>query len=273
MPEFGDARMLRNFATSMLEPLGGLQCGMALRSCDAYNELMRDTLGGGGASFRLHVEHDAAGAPYLADDQGAESPIMITLTDEDGIRGVAWAQPSSESALMGLGIDLAVRGDFPFEERMVRSYRRIFTEREWETIHALAPDDPDLGATLLFSAKEAAFKSASQRIRVTFRECGANGEAYGCPYFELRDIETVPLGQPATLPYAPVRMEPELASGSAAELAAQPTVLVEGRWTSHGISCIGDAAKAFEFLGIGRVEARFALVGPMVLCIAAALSE
>lgn len=261
--DFGDQRVFDVLVRDLFGPLGCVRYGVRLQTCATYDELAGLFLGFSENRSGLHVEHDGAGAPLLVDANGVESSVLISLTDEDGVRGIAWAQPGEGSDVVGVGIDLAVRGDFPFTEKVMRGYRRIFTEREWEMIHALAPDDLDLGATLLFSAKEAAFKSASQRIRATFQEYGANPDAYPCPYFELRDIETVPYDQLPELPGDVVCMK--------SESATEPTKLVEGRWASHGISCIGNAAEAFDFLGIDQVETRFALVGSMVLCTAVAL--
>lgn len=300
MGDFGDAHALGELAREVFAPLGCARYGVRLRASSTYDELAAISLaaadvqgdggvspalmckgtetfhldelaglslaGTGGASG-LQVEHDGAGAPLLVDADGVEAPVLISLTDENDVRGIAWVEPGEASDVVGVGIDLAVRGDFPFTDDMVRAYRRIFTEREWELIHAMAPNDLDLGATLLFSAKEAAFKSASQRIRQTFRECGSDPDAYACPYFELRDIETVPSAELADLPEGIALPDVEPAESP----AATPTVLLKDRWTSRGVSCIGNAAEAFEFLGISHMETRFALVGPMVLCVAAAL--
>lgn len=197
-------------------------------------------------SERLSLSNDFAGAPFLVDGGGVEQPPFISLSDEDGLRCIAWAMPSPESNLVGVGVDLAARGDFSHGGDWQRIYRRIFTEAELGAIGRVAPDDFDLGATMLFSAKEASFKACSQQIRRFFHAHDGEPEKLAGLYFETRDFEILP--------------------------DAKDDPRIDGPWHAAGIAHLGDAARALVLLGIVRIELRFQLVGDKVLSLASAFT-
>jgi len=257
MRELEGKTLLSRLGQASFASYGCKRYGVDVQDATTYEQLIE---GAGILSMYgrpLHLEHDGAGAPLLVDDDGVEQVPFISLTDEDGSRGIAWVDPRESADVIGVGVDLATRGSFPFTESRVRWYRRIFTEREMATIHDMCPHDLDLASTLHFSGKEATFKAASQQIRKLFREAGGELEQFGCPYFEIRDIEVVP--------------DVDGANELARLLAGDAAALHEASWHANGFAHIGDAAAAFAFLGIGRFSVRFALIGNMVLSVAVAL--
>ena len=240
--------------------LGGSECqryGVLVCENTSFERLAAQSGLTGDGHLSWHPTHDDFGAPLLATKAREEAPVMVSFTDEDGVGGIAWVFPAAHGNVAGIGLDLASRGDFPFTESRMRWYQRIFTEREMGIIQAIDPHDPDLGATLLFSGKEAAFKSASQQIRHLFQAAGGKAETFGCPYFETRDIEIVLVDDASAL-----------TRGGAA--AAPGELLPSLAWEARGIAHIGDGAAAFKFLGIDLVLLRFMLIDNKVLGMAVA---
>ena len=228
-------------------------------------DLARDLFG---APPDARIRHDVRGAPYLASRSGAELPPMASFTDEGPWSGVAWADCAE---VAGIGIDLAERGEFALMERDPDLARAVFTERELDLIGARYPEDFDLGATIVFAGKEAAFKSTSHAIRRlanTDGLAGACGQAGASElpeelpnrrlprdlYFEIRDFEISLAGK----------------DGGRKSHRKSPNRLERNEFTATGIKRFGDAERGLGILGIGTIKLRYRLVRNMVLCLAVA---
>jgi phosphopantetheinyl transferase (holo-ACP synthase) len=119
-----------------------------------------------GTLEELPIAHDERQAPYVVGDgSGGESRLMVSLTDENDLLGVAWAEPLPDSAVMGVGLDIASTSDFGMDERGDRFVRLLFTQAEQEEAERTHPENVPIGRAFVFSAKEAAFKAASQALR------------------------------------------------------------------------------------------------------------
>lgn len=119
-----------------------------------------------GALEQLTIEKDEREAPYVVDAlTGRESPLMVSLTDENDLLGVAWAEPAVGSRVIGVGFDLAEASDFDGTRIGNRFVQLVFSEFEQALAVEVHPDDFRLGRAFVFSAKEAAFKATSQAVR------------------------------------------------------------------------------------------------------------
>ena len=128
------------------------------------------------------LTHDEREAPYMEN----ASDLLVSLTDEKGIAVCAWACPQADSALMGLGIDLASVEDFAGERGATFNYL-LFSKHERRLVASRYEESGrmEYGYAMAFSAKEAAFKACAAPLRTWYA-------AHDDPLeFEVREFELV----------------------------------------------------------------------------------
>ena len=180
------------------------------------------------------VAHDEREAPYAVDDKGNELlDMLVSITDEDDERMLAWARVPAGADVLGIGIDLASTDDFLEDNRGNRFSRLLFTPAEKELIEQTEGSVPERRA-MVFSAKEAAFKSTAAPLR---RWYDAHDEEL---FFEAMDFE----------------------------------LRADGTAGGHDRPRRGNRADgALEALGIERIETSFTSYKGMIFCIAVALKR
>lgn len=169
----------------LLAPYGIERCGVILMPPDRWqsgadHHVTRPHLPS------LHLVHDEREAPYAtATGQSATThplPTHVSITDEQGLVLVAWAEPAEDAHVLGLGTDLASTSDFAGHRGETFNHL-LFTERERKVASAIAPEREELACAFAFSAKEAAFKACAAPLRRWYL---THDEELS---FEVRDFE------------------------------------------------------------------------------------
>ena len=118
----------------------------------------------------LRIAYDEREAPFVVGPDGQEdTSLAISLADEGDLLACAWARMTSDSPLLGVGVDLASSSDFddrPFTQRFIKL---VFDDTERTIVRGRWSEDLALGYATAFGAKEAAFKATAQPLRSWYR--------------------------------------------------------------------------------------------------------
>lgn len=179
-------------------------------------------------------EHDEREAPFAVGDDASElCEVLVSITDEDAERLLAWARVPAGSDIAGIGIDLSSTEDFLEDDRGEHFCRLLFTPGEKELIERM-PGPVPMRRAKVFSAKEAGFKSCAAPLRRWYE---VHDEEL---FFEAMDFELKSDG-------------------------------TEGGWERPRRGNRIDAA--LGRLGISRIEVSFSSHKNMIFCIAVALKR
>ena len=162
---------------------GIASCGVAITSADLCGKEVIDADG-----KDVIVSHDGRNAPLLMDAGGHElHDFLVSITDEQDTRMLAWMRRGVGSAIVGLGIDLCSTTDFASDERGDHFARLLLTNGERKLLDC---DDSSLPLrrAQTFAAKEAAFKAASAPLRRWYETHDSELA------FDVRDFELWPNG-------------------------------------------------------------------------------
>lgn len=150
---------------------------------------------------RIAIAADADGAPFALLD-GARLPLSLSISHS---HATAFCALCDEPGI-------AIGADIEFVERRVPAFvRDFFTEREqaW----AAASVEPDLAATLLWSAKEAVLKALREGLRIDTKQVEIFVPPFAAPPDSWDDVK--------------VSLAPELAARYPGEWSAW--------WRGHGV--------------------------------------
>ena len=181
----------RELADNLLEGRGLLRYGVRIVSdplgngkASSWEDTTVSIEGRDGTLEELPIDHDERGAPYvIGEGPGGEARLLVSLTDEDNLLGVAWAEPSAGSKEAGIGIDIASTAEFARTEAGDRFARLLLSDFEQSLASDIHPEDVAMGRAFLFAAKEAAFKAASAAVRSWY--LSHDDEVF----FEARDFQ------------------------------------------------------------------------------------
>ena len=177
-------------------------------------------------------EHDEREAPFAVGDDASElCEVLVSITDEDAERLLAWVRVPEGSDIAGIGVDLSSTEDFLEDERGDRFCQLLFTPGEKELVESMEGSVP-MRRAKVFSAKEAGFKSCAAPLRRWYE---AHDEEL---FFEAMDFACREGG-------------------------------TAGGWDRPRRGNRVD--KALEALGIGRVEVSFSEHQGMAFCVAVAV--
>ena len=178
-------RISKGTLEGLLAPHSITSCGVTLSPKDTWETgcdhiVERDGLPS------LFISHDEREAPYATTPASHANPLPlpthVTITDEDRLVLIAWAEPAQDSPVRGIGIDLASTEDFA-GQRGKRFNHLLFTPQERLIATTISPEDDALACAYAFSAKEAAFKACAAPLRRWYLD---HSEEL-C--FEVRDFE------------------------------------------------------------------------------------
>lgn len=134
------------------------------------------------------IAHDSREAPVPTDEGNHElRDLLISVTDEQDKRMLAWARLGTGSDVVGIGIDLCLTASLTDDKRGNRFASLLFTDRERELLSCGKGPLP-LRRAQTFAAKEAAFKATSAPLRRWYETHDED------LFFEVRDFELWPDG-------------------------------------------------------------------------------
>jgi phosphopantetheinyl transferase (holo-ACP synthase) len=180
----------RELTSSMLEGRGCRRFGVRIARCPCATddagrreETSVEIEGRDGTPEEVPITHDERGAPYVrGEGPGGEARLLVSLSDEDGLLGVVWAEPDAGSEVVGVGIDIASTAEFARTDAGDHFTRLLFSDLERSLAMERHPEDIAMGRAWLLAAKEAAFKAASASVRTWYLHHEEE------VYFEARDF-------------------------------------------------------------------------------------
>lgn len=110
------------------------------------------------------LRNDRRGAPYYCEVLDNEH-VFLSATDEGGLSCAVCVRTDENSALAGLGIDIAKVAEFEDEKSLRVMSRRLLVYEERKLLQGQDPSFRPQMLAAMFSVREAAVKSIADQVR------------------------------------------------------------------------------------------------------------